>query len=175
MLFKRLFHKKVLFIVILSFIIFVGDFIILYHSSKYKVMEVQILEIKVFPLKEFVSSKDDLNNDTLLISDIEKEEIINDIDNYKTVFYTFKIKNNSSWLPYSIDQTKPIFSEEMKKMVIERKYYHLLHHVNLSPGKSYIISTTTIIKSGTLSDEEILEIARKDRFTIIGNRHDILG
>ncbi|MBA4602039.1 hypothetical protein [Thermoactinomyces mirandus] len=174
MLLKCLFHRKILFIVILSFTIFVGDFIILYHSSKYKVMEVQILEIKVTPLKKFVSDKADLNNYTLLVNDVEKEEILNNIDNYKKVVYIFEIKNNSSWLPYSVDQAQPIFSEEMKKILIEQKYYHLLHHVILSPGESYIIGTKTIIKSGKLSDEEILEIASKDRFTNIWNRLNIL-
>ncbi|WP_181740029.1 hypothetical protein [Thermoactinomyces mirandus] len=84
---------------ILSLILLIGAFTVFYQSSISGAMEVELTNVKVHPLKEFAETKDSLNFYTL--SETEKEEIMNHLDNYKRVRYTFEIRNNSR-LAYSV-------------------------------------------------------------------------
>ncbi|MBA4602038.1 hypothetical protein [Thermoactinomyces mirandus] len=160
--------------IILSIILLIGAFTVFYQLSiRSDVMEVELTNIEVYPLKEFAETEGSLNNYSL--SEKEKEEIMNNLDNYKIVIYDFEIRNNSR-LVYSVHhRVQPLFSEETKKiLVISDK--QLLFPQNIPPGESYGTGLTAILKTDNqLSDQEILDIVSKDRITIIGDRVGIFS
>lgn len=161
----RFFNIKVLTILILSIVLF-SSLIIYFFSINSNTIEVSLKDIKVEPLK--ADYKGALNNYGL--SDTEKDEIWNNINDYKEVRYIFEIKNTSS-LAYSVHhRIQPLFSEETKNMLTKSEN-QLLFPQGLPPGESYKTRLRIIIKpDDQLSDQEILDIVRKDKFTIIGGR-----
>ncbi|MBA4602738.1 hypothetical protein [Thermoactinomyces mirandus] len=165
----RFLNMKVITVIILSIVLLIGAFIAFYQLVLNDIMEAQLKDIKIAPLKERVSSKDSLNSYGL--SDAEKDEIWNNIDNYEYVIYIFEIKNTSSWLAYSVHhRVQPQFSESTKKLQVKNEK-QLLFPQNLPPGESYKTSLSAIIKTDNqLSGQEILDIVSKDRFTITGGR-----
>lgn len=170
----RFFSRRVLMIMILSIILLIGAFIAFYQFSiRNDIMEAQLKDIQIKPLENSVRSKESLNSYRL--SEAEKEEIWNNINDYKKVVYTFEIKNNS-WLAYSVHhRIQPQFSEETNKLLVitEKNFFFVK---NLPPGESYKPILRTIIKTDNqLSNQEILDIVSKDRFTIIGNRVGIFS
>lgn len=171
----RFLNMKIITIIILSIFLLLGIFFIYYNIAlKNEIMEVQLKDIEVYPLKEFVDYEDDLNNYGL--SKAEKKEILNNIDNYKEVIYIFELKNTSSWLAQSVHhRVQPLFSERTKKILIANES-NFSFPQNLPPGESYKTMLITFIKADNqLSDQEILEIVSKDRFTIIGDRIGIFS
>lgn len=164
----RFFSRRVFMMIILSIILLIGTFIVFYQFSTSDAMEVELTNIEVYPLKKFAESKSSLN--FYALSDAEKEEIMNNLDNYKIVIYDFEIRNNSR-LAYSVHhRVQPLFSKETKKILVVSEK-QLLFPQNIPPGDSYGTGLTAILKTDNqFSDQEILDIVSKDRFTITGGR-----
>lgn len=165
----RFLNWKVVMIMILSIVIVVGIFIAFIFFSN-ETMEVKLDNIKVYPLKKFVDYEGALNNYGTFTDD-EKKQILNNIDDYKEVIYTFEIKNQSSSMFYSVHhRVQPLFSEDTKKILVKSQN-QLMFPQNLKPGESYKTMLRVIIKTDQhLSDQEILNIVSKDHFTITGEK-----
>ncbi|MGA8943494.1 MAG: hypothetical protein WB502_12400 [Thermoactinomyces sp.] len=170
----RFFSRRALMIIILSIILLIVSFTAFYQFSiRSNIMKAQLKDIQIKPLENSIRSKESLNSYRL--SEAEKEEIWNNINEYKKVIYTFEIKNNS-WLAYSVHhRVQPQFSEETNKLLVvsEKNFFFVK---NLPTRESYKTILRAIIKTNNqLSDQEILDIVSKDRFTIIGNRVGIFS
>lgn len=155
-------------ITILLIIFLIGAFTAFYQYAVSHVMEVELKKVKVDPLKDWVRNKNSLN--VYALNESEKEEIINNIDDYKKVLYYFEIKNHSP-LAYSVyHRVQPIFSEDTKKLLVTSEK-QLRFPQNIPSGEAYTTFMTAIIKTNdSLTDQEIMNIVSKDQFTITGGR-----
>lgn len=162
------FRRRPMVITILSIIFFIVAFIVFYQYAVSHVMEVELKQVEVDPLKKSVRSKDSLNMYGL--NQTEKEKIINHIDDYKKVTYTFEIKNTSPLADSVYHRVQPLFSEDTRKLIVVSEK-QLWFPRNIPSGESYTTYLTAIIKTApSLSDQEILNMVSKDRFTITGGR-----
>lgn len=163
-----LFKKKSYLIFMALALIIVGFFVYYFISVSGQILEIKLKSVTVHDIMDFRENRDTLKARGLSSEQIE--DILTHPDQYRTVSYHFELKNPSTMAMVSNMKVEPQLSAEMqKRLVWVDKRFAIRPYV--LPSKTNLDGVYLMVKlEKNDTDQKLLELAKKDRFLITGQK-----
>ncbi|SFJ54414.1 hypothetical protein [Thermoflavimicrobium dichotomicum] len=159
--------KRYLVLMVLTVMI-VGFFVFYFISVSGQILEIKLNDIRVHDIMEFRENRDTLKAHGLSPKQID--DILNHPDKYRTISYHFELKNPSIMALVFNLRVEPQFSAETRKRLVwVDKRFAIRPYV--LPSKTNQDGVYLMVKRDENdTDQKLLDMAKKDRFLVTGQK-----
>lgn len=164
-------RRKLMIITIVALLIIglVGGYLTLFFSTstETKIVKVRLVEVLRDRGEEHWVEQYGLTSK-------QAADIVKHPENYRSIMYTCELNNTSGIIDIIDIKTNPNFSKDTKKRALY--YSEEIENYQINPGQRYRESIRVLIKMDEEdTPEKLLEMAKKDRFTISGRKYLFLS